>query len=113
MPVVPCVRPSHGSEQYAGERNALSTAKFLRRRLHEQADFPMASMIAERDGLAVGRAKSALRAENQKLFAPDFCRVPTHAGILRQPEKIAAGTLQSMSSVSGRLPAGPEDFVRT
>ena len=36
----------------------LQLPKFLRRRLDEQADFPMAGVIAERDRLAIRRAQS-------------------------------------------------------
>ena len=54
----------------------------------------MAGVIAERDGFAVRRAQAALRAENEKLSAAGFGRVPAHAGVLRQAEKIAARMIQ-------------------
>ena len=100
MPVVPCVRPSHGSEQKPAKGMVFSRAKFLRRRLHEQADFPMAGVIAERDRFAVRRAQSALRAEDEKLFAPDFGGIPAHAGVLRQAEQIAARAVAAASPPS-------------
>ncbi len=74
----------------AREGNGLQSAKFVRRRMDQQADLPVAGMIAQRDGTPIGRAKSALRAENQKVFASDFSRIPSHASILRKPKKIAA-----------------------
>ena len=46
------------------ERNSFPPPKFLRRRLHEQSNFPVPGVITERDGLAVGRAHSSLGAED-------------------------------------------------
>ena len=61
--------------------------------MNEQSDFPMTGVITKSDGLAVGRAQPALRAQNQELFAPHLGGIPTHAGILRQAEQIATGTI--------------------
>ena len=77
-----------------GERNGLQPRGIPRRRLHQQADFPMAGVIAERDGLAVRRAQPALGAQDQKLLAPDFGGIPAHAGVLRQAKQIAARAVQ-------------------
>ena len=64
----------------------------------------MPGVITERDGLAIGRAQSALRAEDEKLFASDLGRIPTHAGILREAEQIAAGTVQQQVFRQGQTP---------
>ena len=63
MPVVPCVRPSQGSVQKPAKGMAPSAFSSARRRLHEQADLPVAGVIAERDRRAVGGADAALGAE--------------------------------------------------
>ena len=62
-------------------------------RLHEQADFPVAGVIPERDGPAVGGADAALGAEHQELRPAQLARVPAHAGVLGQPEDVAARPL--------------------
>ena len=67
MPVVPCVRPSHGSVQEPANGMQPRRLELLRRRLHQQADFPVAGVIAERDRRAVVGAQAAVRAEDQKL----------------------------------------------
>ena len=59
------------------------------RRVHQQADFPVAGVIPQRDGRAVGRADAAVRAENQEFLAAEFVGRPAHAGILRPAEDIA------------------------
>ena len=66
-PVVPCVRPSHGSVQKPANGTQPQRAQLLRRRLHQQADFPVAGVVAQGDGRAVGIADAAGRAEDQEL----------------------------------------------
>ena len=73
---------------------APSDFKFLGRRVHEQADFPVAGVIAQRDGRAVGRADAAVGAEDQELLAAERGRVPAHAGILGPAEQVAGGTVE-------------------
>ncbi len=89
----------------SGEGNRFQLAKFFRRRLHEQSDFPMARVIAERDGLSVRRAQSALRAQDEKLFPR---RIPPDSSPCRH---FASGRTDrrwgcsaACSSVSGKLP---------
>ena len=77
----------------AGEGHAAKPLDLPRRRLDEQSEFPVTGVIAERDGFAIGRAHAALRAEDEERLAPRLRRVPAHAGVLRQPEEIAAGTV--------------------
>src|SRR5690349_9634490 len=54
----------------------------------------MSSMISKRDRRAVWPAQSALRAQNEKLFAPKLLRIPAHAGILSEAEQISARLVQ-------------------
>ena len=39
---------------------------------------------------SIGRAQTALCAENEKLLAPQLRRIPAHAGVLREAENVAA-----------------------
>ena len=54
------------SRRTARSRSAL---QLLGRRLHQQADLPVAGVVAERDRRAVGGAQAALGAEDQELLA--------------------------------------------
>ena len=94
-----------------GKGNDLQPAKFLRRGLNEQSDFPMTGMITEGNRFAVWGAQSALRAENQELFPPRLGRVPAHAGVLRHPKQIAAGTVPEHFFGNRQAPAGPWAWV--
>ena len=91
----------------ARERNRARLFEFVRRGFHQQADFPVAGVIAQCDGGAVGGADSAVRRENQELFAAERRGIPAHAGVLAQAEEIAGGRSRSISAVSGREPVGP------
>ena len=93
MPSVPWVRPSHGSEQNAANGSAPRRAEFSRGFFDEQTDFPVARVVAERDGRAVGVADASLRAENQKGRLPGEGGRPAHAHVLAQAEDIAARPL--------------------
>ena len=75
-----------------GEWNRASPFEFVRRGLHEEADFPVPGVVAERDRRAVGRANAAVRRQDEELIAADGGRLPAHAGVLRPPEDIAGGT---------------------
>ena len=71
------------------ERDRPRLLERLRGRLHQQADLPMAGVIAEGDGRAVRRANAAVRREDQELLARQRRRVPSHPGVLAPPEQIA------------------------
>ena len=58
---------------------------------HQQADFPVAGVKAERDGFAILRAQAAMRAQNQKLRIEEAIRLPAHSCVLREAEEIAGG----------------------
>src|SRR5262249_61781525 len=63
-------------------------------RLHGQAAFRMAGVMAERDWCTVGRADAAVRAEDQDFLAGEGGGIPTHAGVLGPAEEVAGGPLQ-------------------
>ncbi len=52
-----------------GEGHGALRFQFARGGFHEQADFPVAGVIAESDGRAVGGADAAVGAEDEELFA--------------------------------------------
>ena len=74
----------------AGERHEAALRQLARRGLHQQADLPVAGVVAERDRRAVGRADPAQRAQHQELLAPEPAGVQAHAGVLRPAEQVAA-----------------------
>ena len=53
----------------------------------------MTGMITECNGLTVRGAESALCAEDEKLFAAEFARIPSHAHILGPTKNVAAGRI--------------------
>jgi len=57
---------------------------------HEQADLPVAGVIAERDRLALLRAEAAHRADDHILRSAERVRAPAHPGVLGQAEDVAA-----------------------
>ncbi len=60
----------------------------MRRLFHEDADFPVARVISQRNRLPVRSPQPALRTQDEKWIASDLGRRPAHAGILNQPEQI-------------------------
>ena len=91
----------------AGERDGVQRLQLARGFGHQQADFPMAGVIAERDGRAVCSAQAAVRAEDQELRVEQPRRVPAHAGVLRQAEEVAGGRVEQHLRRDGQLPGGP------
>ncbi len=55
----------------------------------EQADFPVAGVKSQSNGAAVFGAKAAVGAEDEDFGPGETRRVPAHAGVLAQSEKIA------------------------
>ena len=86
--------PVAGIAAIRGERDGAERAQFLGGRLNEQPDFPVASVKAEGDRFSVRRAKAALGAKDEKLFAAQFARVPAHAGVLGESKNVAARTIE-------------------
>src|SRR5687768_4851588 len=64
--------------------------KFARGGFDEVSDFPMAGVVAKRDGLAIGCAQSALGAEDEELRAGGERCLPAHSDILRKSKQVAA-----------------------
>ena len=91
MPAVPCVRPSQGSVHAPAKGVALERFQLARGLGDEQTHLPVAGVKSQRDGFAVFRAQTAVRAQDQKLRIEQPRRIPSHAGILRQAEEIAGG----------------------
>ena len=108
MPVVPCVRPSHGSLHIRGERHDARRAQRLGGGAHEQADLPVAGVVAERDRRAVLGAQAALRAEDQELRRG---RPRRGSSPCRRPASCRTGCRSarrsSISAVIGSRPCGP------
>ena len=76
-----------------GERQPAEPVELLGRLAHEQADLPVARVVAERDRRAVVGPHAAQGREDEELVAPDLGRLPAHAGVLGQPEDVAGGPL--------------------
>src|SRR5205085_5073859 len=77
-----------------GERQALERRQLARGGLDQEPDLPVAGVIAERDRPAVGSTHAALRAEDQVLRPAELARIPAHPRVLREPEDVAARTLE-------------------
>src|SRR5207302_9858913 len=78
----------------SGERNSTEPAQLDGGGFDQQSDFPVASVETKRDRLSIRRAQTALRADDQKFFAPKLGRIPAHAGILGEAENVAAGLVE-------------------
>ena len=101
MPLVPCVRPSQGSVQKAAKGMAAQRAELLRRRLDEEADLPVAGVIAEGQRRAVRVAHAAERAQDQHLGPAQLRGRPAHAHVLRPAEDVAARPVDADRRASG------------
>ena len=82
--------PVAGVAAVGGEGQSALFAESLGGGPDQQADLPVAGVIAQRQGSAVVGAQAALGAENEILRPGDLGRVPAHAGVLRHPEEVAA-----------------------
>ena len=66
----------------AREWNTARSLQLFRGGFHEQADFPVARVVAKRHRRAVRGADAALRAKDEELFAIQLGGIPAHADIL-------------------------------
>ena len=80
-----------GAEAGKGDRAECSQP--LGGRLHQQADLPVAGVVAEGQRRAIRQPHASLRREDQHLAIGGAGRRPAHACVLREPEEIAAGAL--------------------
>ena len=81
-----------GAESSEGHKSP--SFQLIRCGLHEQANFPMTGVVAERNWSTVRRANSALSAQNQELLPTQLGRAPPHSDVQAQSEKIAARAFQ-------------------
>ncbi len=79
--------------------------------VHEQADFPVAGVVAESDGRAVGGADSAMGAEDEELLTAERGRVPAHAGVLAQAEEVAGRAVEEHLGGDGEHAGGAGGFA--
>jgi hypothetical protein len=61
----------------------------VRSAFEQQANFPVASVIAERDGASIRRADAAVRGQEEELVTAQRLGVPPHAYVLTPAEQIA------------------------
>ena len=73
----------------SGERYGVQSFQLARGFGDEQADFPVAGVKSQSNGAAVFGAKAAMGAEDEDFGPGETRRVPAHAGVLAQSEKIA------------------------
>ena len=90
-----------------GEGNGPLALQFLGRGIHQQPDFPVAGVVAQRYGSAVGGANPAVGAQDQELFAAQQSRVPAHSGVLRPSEQIPRGARQQHFRGNGQRSRRP------
>ena len=74
----------------AGKGDGAFGGKLFGGGLHEQAHFPVAGVVAQRNRCAIGGADAALGAEDEKLLAAEHIGIPAHAHILAHGKEIAA-----------------------
>src|ERR1017187_10182947 len=80
-------------------------------RVHEQADFPVAGVITERDRGAIGRADAAVGAEDEELGSAERGGVPAHSSILAPAEQVAGGPLEKHLRGEGQRAARAGRFA--
>ena len=106
--MVPWVRPSQGSVQYAGEGHGAERLQLAGGGFHQQADLPVAGVIAQRDGRAIGRADAAVGAEDAGFRGrPGLAGSQPMPASCDQPKRSPEGRVSSISGVKGSAPAGP------
>ena len=103
----PLRAPVAGIGDEGREGQALEPRQLLGRGLHQEADFPVAGVIAEGDRAAVGAPHAALGAQQKELRAQQLPRIPAHARVLRQPEDVAARLLAQHLGGEGQAPGRP------
>ena len=75
----------------AGKGRGVEGFELARGFSDEQADFPVAGVEAEGDGLAVLGAQAAVGAEDEEFGIEEAVGLPAHTGVLREAEEIAGG----------------------
>ena len=80
-----------GVGNHAGKRDDVEPPQLLGGFFDQEADLPVAGVIAQSDRLAIGPAQAPLSAQNQVWVARDLGCGPAHARVLGQAEEIAGG----------------------
>ena len=94
-----------------GEGDGAERLQFFGGGVHEQADFPVAGVVAEGDGRAVGGADAAVGAEDEEFLAAERGRVPAHAGVLAPAEEVAGGAVEEHLGGDGERAGGAGGFA--
>ncbi len=89
----------------------------LRSGLDQQADFPVAGVVPERNRRAVWIANAPLSAEDQVLIAQDPSRIKSHSHALGQPKQVTAAPVPKDFIAQRQLTAravgaGPQSLSR-
>ena len=90
-----------------GERQPAEAVELRGGLAHEQADLPVAGVVAERDRGAVVGANAALGREDQELVASDLRCLPAHPGVLREAEHVAGRAVAQELRRERQRPFGP------
>ena len=96
-----------GVADKGGKRDPAVAGDLFRRRLHLQANLPMAGVVTQRHRAAIARADPPLRANNQHLFAGEFIGIPPHPGVLRHAKQITARRFHQHLRGQGQRPLWP------
>ena len=91
-----------GVRTIAREGQRADALKLARSRVHHQAHFPVAGVVAERDDAAVGGAQAAVGAEDEVFGRAEARRVEAHAGIERPAEQVARGPVAQLLRRDGQ-----------
>ena len=79
---------------------------FLGRGLHQQADFPVASVVAQCDRPAIRGADAALCADDEELSPAQLVGVPAHPRVLAVAKDVAARRFDDLLYGQRQLAAG-------
>ena len=95
-----------GVAHVSGKGDVPHRAQAIGALLDQKADFPVACVIAQGDGRAVGRPHAAHGAHDEKLLAGDGGRIPSHPHALAQAKKVAAGRVEEHFGGKGKPTLG-------
>jgi hypothetical protein len=96
-----------GVRAVGGERQPAGVANGFRRRAHEEADLPVARVVAEGHRTPVGLPQATVSAEDQVGRPGRLGRGPSHARVLGEAEDVAARRLPKPSCRQRHAPRGP------
>ena len=79
--------------------------------IHQQADFPVTGVVAERDRGAIGRADAAVGAQDENFLPAQRRGIPAHARVLRPAEDVARGPRDQHFGGHGQRAGGAGNFA--